>query len=125
MLNHVWREIEGKGENDGDGERGRHGLKRKRARGRGGRQRAFVFRTWGGKREGAGRPKTRPGTWVEHTRRKRVDPRAPLHVTVRMNEGVARLRRRNSFRAIRRALAAARARAGFRICQFSVQSNHM
>jgi len=78
----------------------------------------------GGKRAGAGRPKTRAGSWVAHTPRRRVVKTHPLHVTVRMVTGAPRLRRRDSFREIRRALLGARP-SGFRICQFSVQSNHI
>ncbi len=88
------------------------------------RQRELQFHRRGGKRAGAGRPKARVGTWVAHVRRTRLVPTHPLHVTVRMVKGAPRLRRFDSFREIRRALVGAR-RAGFRICHFSVQANHI
>jgi putative transposase len=88
------------------------------------RQRNLSFHPRGGKRDGAGRPKTRPGSWVPHRRRRRIVRTHPLHVTVRMVSGAPRLRRFDSYREIRRALLGAR-RTGFRICQFSVQGNHI
>jgi REP element-mobilizing transposase RayT len=51
--------------------------------------------------------------------------RHPVHVTWRVREGVPGLRGDRAFRAVRRALVAARDRLGGRIVHFSVQSNHL
>ena len=80
-------------------------------------------RTWGGARAGAGRP---GGTrrQVPHRRRSPHQPRHPVHVTLRVRAALPSLRGALVFRAVRGALAAA-SRRGFRIVEFSVQSNHI
>ena len=82
-------------------------------------------RTWGGRRAGAGRPRThgrRPG--VPHTVRPLHLGSHPVHVTLRANAAIGCLRTELVFRAVRRALAAA-SRAAFRIVHFSVQDDHV
>ena len=85
-------------------------------------QLAFRFRTRGGARPGAGRP--RRSTRVPHTRRTRVTRHTPVHVTLRVVAGLPSLRERRNFRVIRAALGLARA-GDARIVQYSVQSNHL
>ena len=52
------------------------------------RQKAFVFRTWGGKRKGAGRKPVGAKAGVPHVEREVLAPRFPVHVTWRMEKGV-------------------------------------
>jgi len=49
----------------------------------------------------------------------------PIHVTARFVREVGYLRTHKVYRVVRRALAAACARRGFRICHFSLQRNHL
>ncbi len=88
-------------------------------------QLALTLRTWGGKRKGAGRkPKgDKPG--MPHRRRPTLAARYPAHVTVRMLPHVWNLRSRRSFAVIGKAVRAAAQRLGMRLCEFSVQGNHM
>jgi hypothetical protein len=81
-------------------------------------------RTWGGKREGAGRPKTALAG-VPHGRRAVIDRRHAAHVTVRLLPVVKTLRNGRCFRVVRHCLAAGRERFGFRLVQFSLQGQHL
>ncbi len=82
---------------------------------------------WGGKRAGAGRPPKQPGRpGIAHVTRPRLSPREPLHVTLRLRDGIdGSLRRRDGFRAVRWALAVATRRDDFRVCHMSIQGNHL
>lgn len=83
--------------------------------------------TWGGRRIGAGRPKTasRLGSLVPHTRRARVSRHQPHHVTVRASRGTWNLRSQRCFTPVARALRLARSRGDFRVAHFSVQPDHL
>jgi REP element-mobilizing transposase RayT len=81
-------------------------------------------RTWGGKRDGAGRPR-KAGSGVAHRRRVQFGRRVPVHVTVRLVRDVGRLRRMTVAAVLRAAFVASARRDGFGICQFSVQRNHL
>jgi putative transposase len=74
----------------------------------------------GGWRPGAGRKK---GRRVSHGAREVLSGREPIHVTLRVRPEVAKLRRRDVFRIVRRAIGASQG-DGFRICEFNVLSNH-
>lgn len=88
------------------------------------RQLELRVRTWGGRRPGSGR-KPAPGRRVvPHRRRAPHDPRCPVHVTLRAMAGLRSLREEKLCAAIRRAFGAA-SRHGFRLLQFSVQSDHI
>ena len=81
-------------------------------------------RTWGGAREGAGRKKSdRAG--VPHRPRARVKKKTALHVTVRLVREVRSLRRFKLAPAMRRAFAATKRKDEFRLCQFSIQRDHL
>jgi len=81
-------------------------------------------RTWGGAREGAGRKKSdRAG--VPHRPRAKVKKKTALHVTVRLVREVRSLRRFKLAPAMRRAFAATKRKDGFRLCQFSIQRDHL
>jgi REP element-mobilizing transposase RayT len=89
------------------------------------RQQSFEFKQWGGKREGAGRPPRGPRSSERHKRREYLDRHHPVHVTLRVVERVGRLRRRHAYRAVRRAMVTVLERQDFRICQLSIQGNHL
>lgn len=88
-------------------------------------QLAFTFRSWGGKRKGAGRPAKGDTAGVSHLRRPTLSRHHPVHITLRVAAGVPSLRASQLFSKVRLALAAARDRFGFRLVHFSVQSNHL
>jgi REP element-mobilizing transposase RayT len=83
-------------------------------------------RSWGGAREGAGRPK-REGKrgYVPHVARPAVSRHRPHHVTVRFTRGTWNLRSQRCFEPIRKALAEVARREGVRVVHFSVQHNHV
>src|SRR4051794_27658284 len=94
------------------------------------RQTSFKFPTRGGKRKGAGRPRTRPhpglvGPGVPHLRRPEFAARHPVHVTMRLQPGVGYLRSYQRAKAVEDALRAARERFGVRIIHYSIQGNHL
>jgi REP-associated tyrosine transposase len=84
----------------------------------------------GGRREGAGRPRTRPhpglvGPGVPHLPRPDFAARCPLHITQRMQPGIGHLRTQSRLQLIREALHAASDGFGMRVVHFSVQGNHL
>jgi REP element-mobilizing transposase RayT len=89
------------------------------------KQAAFKFRTWGGRRKGAGRKPTRERAGVGHRRREVLKARFPVHVTWRMRSDVWNLRTRRCFTALAAAFWGGRERFGFRLVHFSVQGNHV
>src|SRR5437588_6313587 len=91
------------------------------------RQMALDLPEWGGKRRGAGRPRTRPhpgldGPGVPHLGRPQFAARHPVHVTMRFQPGVGYLRSSSRARIIREALAAVR---DVRVIHYSIQGNHL
>ncbi len=89
------------------------------------RQRSFEFRTWGGRRAGAGRKLQAENPCIPHRPRTDVRPSQPVHVTLRMADHGWNLRSQRSFAVIHRALAALRRRSDVRVAHFSIQGNHM
>jgi putative transposase len=87
-------------------------------------QRELPFRTWGGRRAGAGRkPKgTRAG--VPHLARPDHKARHPVHVTLRAVRRLPSLRRQGIFLELRRAFGCYCA-GRFRVVHFSVQTDHV
>jgi putative transposase len=81
-------------------------------------------RTWGGRREGAGRPR-RASSGVSHATRPAHPRRFPLHVTWRIRREVGNLRTDKRFLRIQRAFRYGGDRFGLRLIEFSVQSNHV
>ena len=85
----------------------------------------------GGRRRGAGRKPTHPGKRrVRHGARPATDARFPVHVTKRVRGDVARLRGFELCKTLRLAFVLGCRKdvdgAGqFRICQFSIQGNHI
>ncbi len=80
----------------------------------------------GGVREGAGRKRTLPGRpRVPHRPRPIMKARFAAHVTVRLLPDVARLRNFELCDVLRRAFVHGCKKDEFRICQFSIQNNHI
>jgi putative transposase len=88
-------------------------------------QRAFKWRTWGGKRKGAGRKPAGERAGVPHYERPVLAPRFPVHVTWRMTKEVWNLRTRRCFGALERAMYEGATRFGFRLVHYSVMGNHV
>lgn len=82
-------------------------------------------RTWGGAREGAGRKKVKGRSDPVHLRRPEHEAYHPSHVVLRTRRDVARLRRGEVLRAIRRALRRIARRGDFRVVHMSIQHNHL
>lgn len=88
-------------------------------------QQSFGFKTWGGRRHGAGRPRAAESASVPHTAREDVSRHHPIHVTLRMADSVWNLRSERSYAVIDAALRKTRRRIGLRIVHFSIQGNHL
>ncbi|HEY8079576.1 MAG TPA: transposase [Labilithrix sp.] len=81
------------------------------------------FPRWGGKRDGAGRPRGKSGR-VRHGARPRLSAHTPVLVTMRTRFVTSILREQMIFRAVR-ALIARVSRGETRVVHFSVQRDHM
>jgi REP element-mobilizing transposase RayT len=88
-------------------------------------QQQFEFRTWGGRRTGAGRKQVNEHKSQPHRRRPAVRASQAVHVTLRVAPSVRRMRRRDAYRAIRKALLVVLARTDFRVVHASIQTNHV
>ena len=87
---------------------------------------AFRFKRRGGKRRGAGRKRRSVRRRVPHRRRPVLSRHNPLHVTLRVLDGVGRLRCRKGFAVVRSVmLLVAKTKSGFRIIDLSIQGNHL
>jgi REP-associated tyrosine transposase len=98
------------------------------------RQQSFQFRTYGGRRTGAGRKPNEPGRpRLRHAARPVTQARFPVHITKRMRSDVPRLRKFELCKVLRRAFVLGCTKRVlvdgtelvFRICQFSIQGNHI
>src|SRR5437870_1989585 len=83
------------------------------------------FRTWGGRRKGAGRKAKGPMRRVSHKKRPAHGARFPIHAVLRTRDEVPRLRRKDVIAAVRDALRAGGAKDDFRVVHYSVQGNHI
>jgi REP element-mobilizing transposase RayT len=88
-------------------------------------QQELEFKSWGGARKGAGRKPSSARARVPHRERPEHDARHPLHVTLRVREGLPSLRGHLVRARILRSLGVGRDRFGLRLTQFSLQSNHV
>jgi REP element-mobilizing transposase RayT len=79
----------------------------------------------GGARRGAGRKPKGVRAGARHKARDIIDPRHPQHVTLRVVDDIANLRRPDMYAAIRGALEVAARHDNFRIVHFSLQGNHI
>ena len=89
------------------------------------RQTEFGFTNWGGKRPGAGRKPKGERAGVSHAKRPRLRASYPVLVTLRLCEGLPSLRYDDSHEVLKRAFAAGSEGEGFRVVEYSVQSNHV
>src|SRR4051794_21804289 len=88
-------------------------------------QEEMVFRTWGGKRSGAGRKQVKPRKSEAHRKRPLFSRTVPLHVVVRVDRAVGALRRRHAYKAIRKAMQVVLGMPEFRIVHISIQRTHV
>ena len=89
------------------------------------RQQEFAFRTWGGRRLGAGRRPHYRQPLVSQLPRPPLASRYPVHVTLRVRAGLPNLRHPQCFYPVLGALLAGRERSGFRLVHYSMQTNHL
>jgi REP element-mobilizing transposase RayT len=91
-------------------------------------QTEFEFRDRDGRRHRSGRPRNE-NSGVRHTPRTEFVATDPLHVTLKIREGLPSMRKRPAFRSVLRAFAGGKLGVegvgGFRLTQFSVLRNHM
>jgi REP element-mobilizing transposase RayT len=88
-------------------------------------QLSLVFRFRGGARKGAGRKPLGTKAGVPHTRRPELKQRHPLHVTMKIRNGLPSLRQKSLATLLFSAFRVARQRHGARLVQYSIQSNHI
>src|SRR5256885_11791924 len=88
------------------------------------KQRAFIFRTWGGKRKRAGRRPRAGKAGVNHLPRPVLKQRFPVHVTWRMRGDVWNLRARRCSSVLQRAFLLG-SKETFQIVHYSVMGNHI
>ncbi len=80
---------------------------------------------WGGRRKGAGRKPKGEKALVSRARRPRLSRHHPVHVTSRMLPHVWNLRSKRGFRVLRQAMSGGSDRFGFRLCDFTIEGNHL
>jgi REP element-mobilizing transposase RayT len=90
-----------------------------------GKQLELVFRSHGGKREGAGRTPASKRPLVHHVKRPKVPKGSPAHVTLRVRRDVPSLRNRGFIRDFQERLRRGCERGEFRVCHFSIQRDHV
>jgi putative transposase len=89
------------------------------------KQLPFHFRSWGGKRKGAGRSPKGKTAMVSHHKRPAFEEITPAHVTLRIAADIPNLRSSRRFALIRRCFANAKQNQNVRLVEFSVLSNHL
>src|SRR5438046_7061990 len=90
--------------------------------------RQLTFNRRGGARPGAGRKRTGLAPCVPHRPREHVSRHHPVHVTVRLCDGLPSLRRPALLHLLKTAFSRSNQRAkihGLRVVHFAVQSNHL
>ncbi len=80
---------------------------------------------WGGRRQGAGRKPKGDKALVSRAKRPRLSRHHPVHVTTRMLPHVWNLRSKRGFRMLREAMSGGSDRFGFRLCDFTIEGNHL
>lgn len=88
------------------------------------RQLGLTFRSWGGRRPGAGRPR-KPDSGASHRQRPRLASRHPVHVSLSVHQDLPSLRSPKLYRLVEACLGAAKERFGFRLVHFAVQKHHL
>ncbi len=82
-----------------------------------------IFKNRGGKRKGAGRKKVHKDL-LPHTKRPPISKHYPLHITIKLKQGIRTLRKKDCYKLFRDSVKAT-AKFGINIVHFSVQSNHI
>ncbi len=82
-------------------------------------------KTWGGKRDGAGRKKSKTKHDAPHRSRDKHVGRHPVHVVLRTLPDVPRLRSDDVYEALAKTLAKVGERIDFRVVHVSLQHNHV
>jgi putative transposase len=95
------------------------------ARSKRSKQLELDIRTWGGKRENAGRKRVAPRPRVPHLRRPDLRRDHPVLVTVRICDGVPNLREAKTWDVIVGVLCKARGRFGMHVVEYSILGNHL
>jgi putative transposase len=85
-------------------------------------QRTFAFTRREGHRIGR---KPSPDSGVSHQTREPLASRFPVHVVLRLDEGLPTLRNKRAYQVLRRSFAAGCDRFGFRLNHYSVQGTHL
>jgi REP element-mobilizing transposase RayT len=85
----------------------------------------FDFRQHGGKRKGAGRKPKNAEAGLPHRKRSKKKRDEPLHITVRLADGLPSLRRGGALKVVLAALSASSDRLGMRIVHYSIQRDHL
>src|SRR5262245_51012906 len=85
----------------------------------------LAFRFRGGARKGAGRKPAGLKAGISHARRPEFKRRHPVHVTMKVRQGLPNLRERALGALVLSAFRAAKQRLGTRLVQYSIQSNHL
>ncbi len=90
------------------------------------RQKTFDFPPgWGGSRDGAGRKPLGARAGVPHRRKGALAKQYPVHVTTRIAEGLASLRRKGERAVLEGAFRSGCERFGFRLVHYAVLGNHL
>ena len=97
----------------------------RRERGSERQQQLLAFPEWGGARTGAGRKPKGERPQVPHAKRAELAPRFPVHVTMRLRDGLPSLRQGAPYGVLREALAECLRARGFRLVVYSVQREHL
>lgn len=85
----------------------------------------MFMRTWGGRRRGAGRKRRGPRSLVAHRTREAFRAGCPVHVTLRLADGLPSLRRHATYRALLSAMDGGCERFGMRLVHWSALGNHV
>lgn len=80
---------------------------------------------WGGRRRGAGRKPRGAKAGVPHKTRPVLAPRYPVHVTCKLLPGLPNLRSTFAHVVLRGAFESGADRFGFRLVEYSIQTNHL
>ncbi|MBL8897430.1 MAG: transposase [Planctomycetes bacterium] len=83
------------------------------------------FRQHGGNRKGAGRKPKNAEPGMPHRQRSKKKRGEPLHITVRIADGLPSLRRGGALKVVLAALNASSDRHGMRIIHYSIQKDHL
>ena len=79
----------------------------------------------GGRRKGAGRKAKHGRSGVSHRQRLSLASRCPAHITVKLQQGLPRLRNRREDEVLRTAFRAGCERQGCRLCHYAIRNDHL